>query len=62
MSIFNRWGQLMFETDDINNRWDGTTAGGNACPDGTYFYVVNAKSMRGDLNRNGTITLIHQKQ
>lgn len=62
MSIFNRWGQLMFETDDINNRWDGTTVGGNPCPDGTYFYVVNAKTKRGDLNRNGTITLIHQKQ
>ncbi|MBK7270520.1 MAG: gliding motility-associated C-terminal domain-containing protein [Flavobacteriales bacterium] len=33
--IFNRWGQMVFETSNYNNQWDG-----DDLPDGTYFYEV----------------------
>ncbi len=39
MSIFNRWGQKIFETKDINNGWDGTFAG-SPCMQGTYVYQI----------------------
>jgi gliding motility-associated-like protein len=58
LQIFNRWGQLMFESDDINTRWKGTTLAGNPCPDGTYYYVLKADTPKGVLERTGTITIV----
>ncbi len=37
--IFNRWGDLIYETDNYQNDWDGTHRG-IAVPDGTYFYIL----------------------
>lgn len=40
LSIFNRWGQLVFETTDINNGWDGTYQG-KPCMKGAYLYRID---------------------
>ena len=37
--IYNRWGQLVFETEDPALNWDGTNLSGDPLPDGTYHYV-----------------------
>lgn len=37
--IYNRWGQKLYEWNDINGYWDGSTKQGLA-PDGTYFYII----------------------
>ncbi|NJC26849.1 T9SS type B sorting domain-containing protein [Neolewinella antarctica] len=37
--IFNRWGQLVFETEDPALNWDGTNPGGDVLASGTYYYV-----------------------
>ena len=37
ISIFNKWGSLIFTTEDINNSWDGTINGQPALP-GLYIY------------------------
>lgn len=39
MYIYNRWGQLVFETKDIKQGWDGTFKGGNASS-GTYAFKL----------------------
>jgi len=39
ISIFNRWGQLLFESSDLNQGWDGTYQG-EACPAGAYVYRI----------------------
>ncbi len=39
ISIFNRWGNLVFFAKDYQNNWDGTW-NGEDLPDGTYFYVI----------------------
>lgn len=39
LSIFNRWGNLVFFTKDYQNNWDGTW-NGEDLPDGTYFYII----------------------
>lgn len=56
MLIVNRWGNVVFQTDDIKASWDGTS-GGNPCQDGTYFYTVNAKSSSKEYKKQGHITL-----
>jgi gliding motility-associated-like protein len=40
LQIFNRWGELLFETFDLSKGWDGTS-NGNPVPGGTYFYVLS---------------------
>lgn len=61
--IFNRWGQLIFETDDPAEGWDGNIEG-SAAPYGTYVYSVVFTSFESgiqssiDIKERGTVTLI----
>jgi len=37
--ILNRWGNVVFESTDINANWNGRNKNtGNDCADGVYFY------------------------
>ncbi|MEO8711794.1 MAG: gliding motility-associated C-terminal domain-containing protein [Parafilimonas sp.] len=38
--IYNRWGQLVFETKDWTKKWDGKI-NGNPEPSGTYVWMLN---------------------
>jgi len=40
MMIFNRWGQLLYETYSIYDGWNGTFKG-RECPEGVYFWVAD---------------------
>jgi gliding motility-associated-like protein len=56
--IFNRWGQLIYEWQGLENFWNGELNGSQA-PEGVYFYVIEAKDFAGnELLRNGSITLL----
>lgn len=44
MHIFNRWGLVVFDTEDPYIQWDGCAQGTHMqCPDGTYFYVCDVE-------------------
>jgi gliding motility-associated-like protein len=45
MMIYNRWGQLVFETKDWNKGWDGSYKG-RACEPGTYAYKLTYKNLK----------------
>ncbi len=45
LQIFNRWGNLIYQTNGYNNTWKGTYSSADS-PDGTYFYKL-------DLEGNG---------
>lgn len=56
-SIFNRVGETIFSTKDIDFQWDGTAYGKPAL-EGTYMYVLDATDVRGNnFYLCGTITL-----
>ncbi|PCJ24171.1 MAG: hypothetical protein COA97_10330 [Flavobacteriales bacterium] len=40
MKIFNRWGTLLFETNQLREGWNGRTTAGIESSEGTYFYVI----------------------
>ena len=43
VTIFNRWGQVVYKTADYKNDWFGTGTNGvlgNQLPQGTYYYLV----------------------
>lgn len=46
-SIFNRYGNLIFETSRIHGFWDGRTTSGEPCNDGVYFCVLTATGIEG---------------
>lgn len=45
-SIFNRWGQKLYEWNDVNTGWDGTYHG-KPVKDGVYYIQVKAKGADG---------------
>lgn len=56
--VFNRWGQKVFETTEINHGWDGKFEGIDA-PEDVYTYFVRFTTSRGYLYEDrGTTTLI----
>lgn len=46
-TIYNRNGNLIFETNRINGFWDGRTTSGEPCNDGVYFCVLTATGVEG---------------
>ena len=58
MSIYNRWGEKMYETNDLNKGWDGNYLGKQA-PEGVYVYKIIVTSLEDKIFQyNGTFTLI----
>lgn len=41
LMIFNRWGELLYLTDDINKGWDGTFNGGEIVQEDVYIAVFD---------------------
>jgi gliding motility-associated-like protein len=59
LEIFDRWGLLIFETSGKNVGWDGRTLSGKPVSDGTYYYVLQAKSaIKNYDNPKGIITVM----
>ncbi|MCR6641368.1 MAG: gliding motility-associated C-terminal domain-containing protein [Sporocytophaga sp.] len=46
MTVFNRWGEIVFHSTDINSGWDGLYKGDVAKQD-SYAYLIKAKDNRG---------------
>lgn len=42
--VYDRWGELLFSTDQVGGAWDGTFDG-MACPDGIYIWYLKAYDM-----------------
>ncbi len=56
--VYNRWGQLLFETTNINEGWDGTFNGKPQNID-TYIYSVKVETLRGNvLTKSGSFSLM----
>lgn len=43
LSIYDRWGVKLFDTNKMNSRWDGYTPAGEQVSTGTYYYVAEFK-------------------
>ncbi|MBR9921426.1 MAG: T9SS type B sorting domain-containing protein [Bacteroidetes bacterium] len=58
LQVFNRWGALVFETDDPEQVWDGRT-GGALLPSGVYIFRLRLETPTyGVVEQKGSITLI----
>jgi gliding motility-associated-like protein len=58
MKIWDRWGQLLFETNSIGTGWDGKKDG-EVLPQGVYVYSIELTREGGEeIVRNGMLTLL----
>jgi len=59
LHIFNRWGEEIFESNDITYGWDGKK-NGKECPGGVYVYkiVFSVDGISGNQERVGTVMLV----
>ena len=59
LEIYNRWGQLVFMTDNYDNTWEGTSQNGDELPAGPYYWVLDYFSTTGEpLQRRGSLTIV----
>ena len=56
LTIFNRWGNIVYEKDNYQNDWRGQTdrafdllASDGLLPDGTYYYVIDFKGNKSNV-------------
>lgn len=56
--VFNRWGQMVFATSNVNDGWDGTFNGKTA-DISTYFWDISVTGIDGQkVQKKGDVTLI----
>ncbi len=58
MQVYNRWGQLVYETRDTKKGWDGDYHSKDQ-PSGTYVYAITFKDFDGKyVKKSGTVLLV----
>lgn len=59
MEVYDRWGELVFTSNDINTGWDGKYKG-KLCQDGTYVWKIYFKEQFNDKKHEhlGHVTMI----
>lgn len=59
IKVFNRWGQMVFESDNPDFEWNGTDLSGVPVNEGVYVFVVQATDFDGqDITESRTVTLL----
>jgi len=61
LEIYNRWGQLVFETVNYDNSWMGTREDGSELPAGPYYYILEYDDAEGNLvQQKGSLTILRE--
>jgi gliding motility-associated-like protein len=61
MRIYDRWGNMMFYSDDLSKHWDGKVKGGSEAVEmDVYVYTINIKEGKNRIfhNYKGTVTVV----
>ena len=51
--IFNRWGRIVYKSNDYQNDWDG-----GGLSDGTYFYVLKCTGLKEVVQYQGSVMIL----
>lgn len=58
VDVYNRWGGLVYHSDNYSNNWDGRSKN-QPLPDGTYYYVIKATQLGNVQNvLKGNVTIM----
>jgi len=56
LQVYNRWGERIFETNDLDEGWNGIS-GGKYCPPDTYVWIIHVDFLGQDIVTSGSIVL-----
>ncbi|MCG8574543.1 MAG: DNRLRE domain-containing protein [Flavobacteriales bacterium] len=57
--ILNRWGNIVYESNDYNFNWNGRNKSGTTeLSEGTYFYRIMISNSEYEVSKSGSITLV----
>ena len=58
LEVYNRWGNIIFESEGTIKPWFGRTSSGEPCSEGVYFYVLKYANAKGEeQKKNGYVSL-----
>ncbi len=57
LRVFDRWGEMIFEANDMNTLWDGTYKG-KPCTDDIYLWKIDYSSRRNNFSKIGDVMLL----
>jgi gliding motility-associated-like protein len=62
LTLYNRWGELIWESHDVTAGWDGTYNNGMKVPDGVYTWKIKFKSLQNDKKQTATghVTILRE--
>jgi gliding motility-associated-like protein len=55
VEVFNRYGQILYDSKHYSGDWDGTYKG-KALPSGTYYYIIDLNGAR--VTKKGYVTIV----
>ena len=59
MEIFNRWGEMLYASNNINYGWKGTAPNGGEVMEGMYVYRITFNDIEGKrYEKTGTIMVL----
>ncbi len=59
MKIYNRWGQVVYETNSSDQPWDGNTMDGKPAPGGNYIWIAKYIDVQGlEHQQTGQVLLL----
>ena len=59
MEIYNRWGEMIYQTSNIDQPWDGKSKTGNEIQGGVYVYKIRVKDFKDKIHHYvGNVMLI----
>jgi gliding motility-associated-like protein len=56
-SIYDRWGRMVFSTNDVTEGWNGAW-NGKECPAGAYAWILIYNNEKKTITNKGVITLV----
>jgi gliding motility-associated-like protein len=56
-TIFNRWGNQVFNSDEVSRSWDGKYNGCES-PEGVYYYIIEANGLDGKQYRQSGFVML----
>lgn len=62
LSVFDRWGNLVFNMANYDNTWSGVSTGGDELPEGGYMWVLEVTNTDGSREiEKGTLTILRDQ-
>ncbi len=58
ISIYNRWGVLVYQSNSMQQAWDGSDQNGTSLPTDTYYFIAQVSQNEKISEQKGTITIL----